>query len=90
MWFPALSLTNVKSRTGVSKGGRLASWAGPKREGINKYPDQPPESSAEVHIAKPLELTCPHVECKDQNKVYTKRTNLLRHYQSREYFHSKL
>ena len=62
----------------------------PKRKGIDKYPDQSPESSTEVHIAKTLDLACPHVECKDQNKVYTKRTNLLRHYQSREHFHSKL
>jgi len=62
----------------------------PKREEIDKYPEQSPESSTEVHIAKPLDLACPHVECKDQNNTYTKRTNLLRHYQSREYFHSKL
>jgi hypothetical protein len=62
----------------------------PNREGIDKYLDQSPESPTGVHIAKPLDLTCPHVECKNPNKVYTQRKNLLRHYQSREYFHSKL
>jgi hypothetical protein len=61
------------------------------REEIDKYPDQSPESSIEVHIAKPLDLTCPHADCKATERViYTKKPNLLRHYQSRESFHSKL
>jgi hypothetical protein len=61
------------------------------REEIDKYPSQSPESSIEVRIAKPLDLTCPHVDCKDTERViYTKKPNLLRHYQSRESFHSKL
>jgi hypothetical protein len=60
------------------------------REEIDKYPGQSPESSIEVRIAKPLDLTCPHVDCKDTERViYTKKPNLLRHYQSRESFHSK-
>jgi hypothetical protein len=51
-------------------------------EEIDKCPGQSLESSIEVRIAKPLDLTCPHVDCKDTERViYTKKTNLLRHYQ---------
>ncbi|KAH8792178.1 hypothetical protein F5882DRAFT_400107, partial [Hyaloscypha sp. PMI_1271] len=60
------------------------------REEIDKYPSQSPESSIEVRIAKPLDLTCPHVDCKDTERViYTKKPNLLRHYQSHITCHAK-
>jgi len=60
------------------------------REEIDKYPGQSPESSIEVRTAKPIDLTCPHVDCKDTERViYTKKPNLLRHYQSHITCHAK-